>query len=222
MFCIVDIETTSSNVNNAQIITATFLAVDSDLDLIAEKRIKCKPFNWNKEADEASKIHGITQDMCRNWPLFIDVLPELFDWFGIYNFKHFVCHAKRDMFGKKTTFDHAVIRLNLFPSDYYWNFVNTFNERNIISTHSLATYLNSRYNFDKKDLKSVCKTLGVTLDNHHDDKSDAIACYDIFRILYPQVNLTEFVNYDFYKLNVIDEDTDRVIKRRTKKPRGIK
>lgn len=205
MFLVCDLETTSSNVNNAKILTGTFLAVDSNLQAVAEKRIKCRPWRWDDEAEQASRIHGITQDMTYKWPTFQEILPDLFQWFSIYEFRHFVCHAKRDMFGKKTTFDHAVIRLNLFPSDYYWQFVNTFRERNIISTHSLAMYLDNLYNFEKRDLKSVCNRLGIKLDNHHDDRADAYACYEVFRILYPQINLSDFINKDYYHLEVLNE-----------------
>jgi DNA polymerase III epsilon subunit-like protein len=215
MFCVVDLETTSSNVNNALILTGTFLAVDKDLNLVSENRIRCKPFKWDREADEASRIHRITRDMTQSWEPLSKQLPSLFSWIKEHNFKHFVCHAKRDMFGKKTTFDHAVIRLNLFPSEFYWQFVNTFNERNILSTHSLAMYLDKHYNFEKRDLKSICKTLGVTLTDHHDDRADAIACYEIFKILYPKVDLTDFVNWDFYKINA----DDSLIKRKTKTKR---
>lgn len=218
MYCVVDLETTSSNVNNAQIITGTFLAVDKDLNLIAEKRIKCKPFRWDSEADEASRIHGTTKEMTNSWESLFSQLPRLFDWFGLYNFKHFVCHAKRDMFGKKTTFDHAVIRLNLFPSDYYWGFVNTFNERNIISTHSLVTYLGSRYNFDKKNLKSVCETLGVKLDNHHDDRADAIACYELIKKLLPMTTREALTTFE---RGVEDEDGQRVSKRNRYESSGL-
>lgn len=205
MFLVCDLETTSANVNNAQIISGTFLVVDENLNLLCEKRIKCRPWKWDEEAEQASKIHGITKKMTQDWPIFLDVLPDLFQFFSIYNLRHFVCHAKRDMFGKKTTFDHSVIRLNLFPSDFYWEFVNTFKERNIISTHSLAVYLDKRYNFYKRDLKSLCNQLGIALNNHHDDRSDAIACYEIFKILYPQVNLSDFINKDYYHMEVLNE-----------------
>jgi DNA polymerase III epsilon subunit-like protein len=205
MFLVCDLETTSANVNNAQIITGTFLAVDKDFKLLAEKRIKCKPWKWDSEADQASNIHGITKDMVINWPSFFEILPDLFQWLEIYDLKHFVCHSKRDMFGKKTTFDHAVIRLNLFPSDYYWKFVNMFNERNIISTHSLALYLDNIYNFTKKDLKSISTALGIALDNHHDDRQDAIACYEILKKLFPKINLTDFINKDYYHIGVLNE-----------------
>jgi DNA polymerase III epsilon subunit-like protein len=222
MFCVVDLETTSNNVTNAQIITGTFLAVDEKLNLIAEKRIQCKPWRWDDDAVQASRIHGITKEMTDKWQSFNSILPSLFDWFGMYNFRHFVCHAKRDMYGKKTTYDHAVIRLNLFPSDYYWKFVNTFNERNIISTHSLASYLDSSYNFPKKDLKSIATTLGIKLDNHHDDRADAIACYEIFKTLYPKVSMSDFVNWDFYKLEVSNEDNSRTSVRHSKRSGELK
>ena len=222
MFCVVDLETTSGNVNNAEILSGTFLAVDSTLMILDEYQIKCRPMKWNDEAIESIKIHGITQQMTVGLPLFTEVKDELFKWFKRYMFKHFVCHAKRDMYGKKTTFDHAVIRLNLFPSDQYWAFVNMFNERNIISTHSLASYLDNKYNFEKKDLKTIARQLGVKLENHHNDRDDAIACYEIFKIMFPQVNLTEFINWDYYKIEVLNDDASRVSKRNSKKPRGIK
>jgi DNA polymerase III epsilon subunit-like protein len=222
MFCVVDLETTSGNVSNAEILSGTFLAIDSTFLVLDEYQIKCRPRKWTEEAIESTKIHGITQQMTMGLPLFSEVQDDLFKWFKKFMFKHFVCHAKRDMYGKKTTFDHAVIRLNLFPSAQYWDFVNMFNERNIISTHSLASYLDKKYNFEKKDLKTVARQLGVTLENHHDDREDAIACYEIFKIMFPQVNLTEFINWDYYKIEVLNEDASRASKRNPKKPRGIK
>jgi DNA polymerase III epsilon subunit-like protein len=198
MFMICDLETTGRNPLSAEVLTGSFLAVNEAMQIVDEMHIMCKPEVWGAEAEAASNIHGITQEMVKDCPSFNQVKTELLHWFGYFPFKHFVCHAKQIGFGKKVTFDHAVLRLNLFPSEDYYTFGKIFRESEIISTHSLALHHESKYNFEKRDLKTVCRTLGVELGNHHDAKSDALACYEIFKILYPQTDLGQFFggNYD--------------------------
>lgn len=219
MYLVCDLECTSPQPLVAQILSGTFIAVDKDLGPISEFNVRCRPFRWDKDAEDSSKIHGITREMVEGLPLFHEELDRLFSWLSIYPFKHFVCHARRDMFGKRTTYDHAVLRTSIFPSDKYWVFTAMFREIDIISTHSLAMYLDKMFNFDKKDLKSVCHTLGIELKNHHSDRDDAYACLEILKRLLPMVEMREFLDWDNYRLEVLNERSERLGKKYSKPPR---
>lgn len=217
MFCVVDLETTGTNPSTSAILTGTFLILNESLTIVANKRIQCRPWKWTDEADQASYVHGITKEMTEDWPLFSDIAHDLIRFFLDHQCRYFVCHAKRDAFGKMVTFDHAFLKMALFPTDLYWDFLQIFPEKKIISTHSLASYFQSDYDFEKKDLKSVARSLGVTLTNHHDDRDDAFACYEIFKKLYPRIDLNEFLDQDFYKLGGNNEDAEKTGRRNPKK-----
>ena len=218
MFCVVDLETTGTNPSSSSILTGTFIAVNSALTIVSMYKIKCRPWKWTEEAEQAAHIHGITKEMTETWPTFHDQVPDLMRFFKDHELKYFVCHAKRDAFGKMVTFDHAMLKMALFPTDEYWFFLQRFPESKIISTHSLAKYFQADYDFQKRDLKSVAQSLGVALTKHHDDEADAMACYGIFKKLYPRVNLDEFLDQDFYKLGGKDDDTKKTSRGNTKKP----
>jgi DNA polymerase III epsilon subunit-like protein len=196
-------------------LTGTFLAVNEALEVVGEHQLRCRPSRWDKDAEEAYYIHRISRDQAYQFPPFWDSMKGLFSWFKKYEMKYFVCHSKRDMFGKMTTFDHSVIRMNLFPSDAYHVFVNQFRERNIISTHSLAKFTGLQA--ERLDLKSICKHLGIELTNHHDARHDAYACYYVFKRLINNVDLSEFINWDYYKIREVQNGKSKRTKPKNSK-----
>jgi DNA polymerase III epsilon subunit-like protein len=210
---IFDIETTGTNVYEAEIITGYFLACDPVTFAIrGEFELKCNPFKWSYEAQE---IHGITKEQASKWPLFREVYDKLLSWLQSHQAAEIWMHTNAKMYGKLTYFDYAVLRLRMMDMGDQPYF--EIERLKPYSTHSLAKVLQPQFAFDGFSLNNICKSLNIDL-NHHDAKSDALACHQIIKKLLPMTSREELQNYD---KGVEDENSIRVSQRSGKKPRRI-
>ena len=204
---ICDLETTSLNVFEAEIVTGYFIHVDDNLNIISEREIKCCPFKWSHEAE---KVHGITQKEANKYKKFSEVYEGLSDWLHLADSKEFWCHSNVKMYGKVVPYDYAIMRMNMMNmgDSPYWQ----INKLKSFSTHCLAKVLQDRFTFEGFSLDNVCNRLGIKL-KHHDSRSDALACLEIMKQLLPLTNREALHKYE----RGINENNDGISRRNRKK-----
>ena len=213
-FLVCDIETTNKEPMRAEIITAHFLYLDGSLNIIDEYSFKCRPQLWGKEAEEASLIHGITFHDCQAFPSAQEAYPELIEWISTLDESHFVCHAKRKIFGKFSSYDYAVLNLMMLDHDWLFEFGIKLPRKKIISTHSLATYLKAPTPYG---LKALSETYKLPAFEHHDAKADCLTCYELLKRMIPQVDLKEFLDWENFNQWSENDTTDQRAKSKPKK-----
>ena len=210
---IFDLETTGTNVYEAEIITGYFLACDPVTFAIrGEFELKCQPWRWSYEAQ---KIHGITKEEASKWPLFREVYDKLLSWLRSQEAAEIWMHSNAKMYGKLTYFDYTVLRLRMMDMGDLPYF--EIQRLRPYSAHSLAKVLQDRFAFEGFSLNNICKTLNIDL-NHHNAKSDTLACHQIIKKLLPMTSREQLENYD---KGVEDENSIGTSKRNRKEPRRV-
>lgn len=139
-FLICDIETTSKEICSAEIITASFIKCDSQLNIIDHQNFKMAPTYWTLHHDEATQIHGIDRRTAFQFPEKQSELKRLVEWIqdGPY---YFTCHANRQNKSGWVTFDYAVLKQELFDMNMHYELYRFCPTKFICSTHSLAKNL---------------------------------------------------------------------------------
>lgn len=192
---ILDLETTGTNVFDAEIITGYFIKVDLNFNIISEYHLKSQPRKWSYEAEA---VHGIKREETISWPAWNQVYNDLLDWLEAYETNEAWMHTNAKMFGKLTYFDHAILRLRMGDmGDVPYFLIEKIRP---YSTHSLAKVLQNHFQFEGFSLDLICKRLGIEL-KHHDAKSDALACLEIIKQLLPMTNREALYNYEREVLN---------------------
>jgi DNA polymerase III epsilon subunit-like protein len=195
-FLVCDLETTNKEPLKAEIVTGHFLYLDQSLNVLDEYSFKCRPELWDKAAEEASEIHGISFHDCQSFPSPHEAYPALIDWLKSLNESYFVCHARRRLFGKFYSFDYTVLNLMMLDHGWHFEFGAMFPRKKIISTHSLASYLKAPTPYG---LKALAETFKLPAFEHHDAKADCLTCYELLKRMLPQVNIPEFLEWENYK-----------------------
>jgi DNA polymerase III epsilon subunit-like protein len=205
-----DLETTSLNVFEAEIITGYFCLLDEDLNVVSTKEIRCNPWKWS---DEAAAVHGIGKRGASKYKRFTEVFRDLTSWIELSGAREFWCHTNSVMYGKLAPYDYAVLRINMLNmGDHpYWG----INKLRPYSTHTLAKVLQGRFDFPGFSLDNICKELGIRL-THHNAESDCRATVEIIKRLLPMTNREELYNYE----RGINENTEGSRKRNSRKPKS--
>ena len=99
-----DLETTGTNVFDAEIITGYFIHADKSFNIKSTYEIKCNPSKWS---DEAEAVHGITRFEASTYKKFSEVYQELLDWIDACKPAQIWMNCNSKMFGKLAFFDHA-------------------------------------------------------------------------------------------------------------------
>lgn len=208
---VVDFETTSLNVFEAEIITGFFAFLDDSLNIVDTLSIQCQPFKWSGEAE---KIHRISKREASSYKKFSEVYQEIVNFIYRTGATEFWCHSNSVMYGKITPYDYAVLRLQMLTmgDSPYW----AVNQLKPYSTHSLAKVLSDRFTFPGFSLDNVCKTLGIKL-NHHNAESDCLATVQIIKKLLPMTNREELYNFE----RGINENATATRRRNPKQSRKI-
>ena len=208
MILVTDLETTSLNVFEAEIITGFFCLLDDKFNVVDTMLIQCNPFKWS---DETQKIHGITRRQASKYKKFSEVYQSLVDWINLSGASEIWCHSNSKMYGKIVPYDYAVLRMNMLNMGdaAYW----VINKLKPYSSHSLAKTQN-RFTFDGLSLDNICKQLGIRL-THHDAESDCRATVEIIKQLLPHTNREEIYNYE----RGINENASPSSKRNSRKPK---
>jgi DNA polymerase III epsilon subunit-like protein len=220
-YLVVDIEATSDEPSVAELLTGSFRYCDRDFNTLDQYNLKCRPRKWDAKADEAVRIHGIEYPVAMSFPLHAKAVSELSQWLNRLDRAHFVCHANRRIFkkaGELSTYDYTVLSLAFFDYGMHFLMRSKLPVQSIISTHSLAKYLQLGCDYD---LKSLSQFLRVELTSHHVASADEEACYGILKELIPRVDLERFLDYENFliKEEVENEDDTRATKAVKRKPR---
>lgn len=213
-YLIVDLETTNRNIFKAEIITGSFILVDDKMDIVTIYNIQCNPRLWDKEADDASLIHGISKADASGFDDYSTTIKELAGWLETLPPCHFVAHANRQNFGTYATYDYAILNMALLDYDLHYTLYKICPSRFIISTHSLAKYLKLPCDLN---LEAIAQHLNVSMGTHHNAESDAFTCFEILKKLLPTVDLNKFLDYENFKLTDKDENNEPTKKRKTRK-----
>jgi DNA polymerase III epsilon subunit-like protein len=210
---IFDIETTGTNVFEAEIITGYFLACDPKTFVIrSEFDLRCRPHKWSYEAE---KIHGISKEEASGYKKFSEVYEGLLHWLESQQAAEIWMHTNAKMYGKLTYFDYVVLRLRMMDMGDLPYF--EIERLRPYSTHSLAKVLQDQFAFEGFSLNNICKTLDIDL-NHHNAKSDTLACYQIITKLLPLTTRENLLNYD---KGIENEDNSGTRIRNSKKSRRV-
>jgi DNA polymerase III alpha subunit (gram-positive type) len=206
MYLITDLETTSIRASSAEILTADFIYLDENLNEVEKASFKIRPRYWSKDADEASKIHGITREQAFSFDPYIVAIRAMFDYILKFNSVHMVAHTNR-MFN--SSYDQSILRMHALDNNLYFDFAKSFPERKYISTHSLAKYKNVTC---KYDLASLCNYFNIKQNNHHSSEDDVRVTAQLFKILMKDTDLDQFYKYEH------KEDVNETTKRASRKP----
>jgi len=209
-FLVCDLETTNREAIRSEIISGHFMYLDHGLNIVDQYEFKSRPELWDNEAEQASKIHLISYDDAMQFPDKEQAYNDLCQWLSTLNAGHFVAHGNRKIFGKFSTYDYSALIVGLFDANYYFEFIAKFRPKDIISTHSLAKYLNLP---SKYDLKSLAEYFKLGEFDHHDAKSDCLICYELLKRMLPEVDLVDFFESEYYTKERSEND---------KKPKRVK
>jgi DNA polymerase III epsilon subunit-like protein len=203
---VADLESTSLNVFEAEIVTGFFCVLDDSLNVVDTLLVQCQPYKWS---EDAAKIHGISKRTASAWPYFNMVYRDIIDLISRHKVTEFWCHSNSVMYGKIAPYDYAVLRLQMLNMGDvpYWAITGL----KPYSTHTLAKVLQGRFTFEGFSLDNVCRTLGIKL-KHHNAESDCRATVEIIKRLLPLTNREELYNYE----RGINEDAIRTRKRNPK------
>lgn len=211
MFVFVDLETTSKRPSSAEILTADFISCDSSFNIIEKRHFEFRPRIWDKEANEASAIHGISREQAFRFAPYSVSVREMFEWLLRFKGSHLISHANR-MFN--STYDQAILRFHALDNGFYFDFGQAFPESKYISTHSLAKFLNIG---SELNLKSLCNYFKLGEFVHHNSAEDVMMTYKLFLELIPTVNINEFLEWENYLKKGIKNEELKTAPRRTKK-----
>lgn len=205
-----DLETTSLNVFEAEIITGFFACLNDKLQIVDTLYIESCPWKWSYEAE---RIHGITEKEANKYKKFSDIYQDIVSFIRRHDAKEFWCHSNSKMYGKIVPYDYAVLRMQMMNmgDEAYW----AINNLKPYSTHSLAKVLHDRFTFESNSLDNICRTLGIKL-THHNAESDCRATVEIIKRLLPMTNREELYNYE----RGINENDERSSSRNRKEPRA--
>lgn len=189
-FVVVDIESTSKFPLNAEILTVDFIVLDKSLNEVDKAGFKIRPRIWNKDAEEASKIHRITREEAYTYPPYEVAVRDMFKWLLRYN-GHLVFHANRQF---NSSYDAVLLRSHALYVGVYFELGLSFPERKYISTHSLSKFLN--IGVENNRLDTLCKYFNIKQSNHHNSEDDVKVTSQLFKILWPKVDSNKFFEYE--------------------------
>lgn len=190
-FVVCDLETTSKFPLNAEILTADFIVLSSELVEIDSASFKMRPRIWNRDAEEAVSIHGITRDQAYKFNPYHDEIRRLFKWLLQYR-GHLVAHNNRQF---NSSYDQCILRSHALDNGFYFELGQHFRERHYLSTHSLAKYLN--IGAENYRLDTLCKYFGIKQKAHHTSEDDARVTVQLFKKLISQVDINKFLEYEW-------------------------
>lgn len=202
-----DLETSGACPIRNGVISTTILACDSELNIIDEFSMKSRPPDLSPKAwsTKAEEIHKIPIYEVANYPSNDLFCYSLLIWLSKYkkDFTHnFVCHASASgWYNKKEDeqvwswidwnfLEHAFRKARFEDgSQMVWSLFKIFNPfYSLISTIEMGRSAG----FGKNSLSEWAKRVGFSL-NHHDARSDALCCLEVYKYLSKK---NEGINYE--------------------------
>lgn len=172
IFAVTDLETTGLENGCDEILTAHIILTNG-LNFIGEKSFNFKPKRITSNYHKAYEIHRITIEQARKFNNKEDELNNLLAF--VPDNSVMICHSKKT----DHYFDYGFLFMEFELYNSRLNFYKMFS--GCLSTHTLCKEFTK---LKKRDLKSVCSYYEVELNNHHDARSDSMACFEIFRKMY--------------------------------------
>lgn len=189
-FLVVDLESSSLFPGCAEILTADFIHLDENFNEIDSRGFKFRPRIWDRSADYASAIHGITREDAYTFPPHEESMRLMMNWLCGFKSTHLVSHVNR-MHNK--SYDQAILRYSALDNGCYFEFGMSFPESMYMSTHSLAKMVNIP---SKLDLASICVYFGIEQLKHHSSHDDCRVTAEIFKKLILNTNLDEYFRFE--------------------------
>lgn len=214
-FVVFDLETTSKFPLNAEILTADFIALKQDLIEIDSASFNFRPRIWNRDAEEAVAIHGITREMAYNFNPYHDEIRRLFNWLLQYR-GYLVAHNNRQF---NSSYDQCILRSHALDNGFYFELGQHFRERHYLSTHSLAKYLN--IGTENYRLDTLCKYFCIKQKAHHTSEDDARVTVQLFKKLISQVDINKFLEYEWRENELTTDKAHSKSKRKTASNRRV-
>lgn len=190
-----DLETTGLNPHDACWITGSFGILDAKtFQKVDEIELKSRPYHWD---ESARLVHGISKRTADQFPPREEALQALIDFIPKNRNFAFLCHASDSQFMESINqrvdfhFDFAMIKSDFWFQDRYFDFFDYFDHYKIISTVTLARAMK----MESAKLNNLAKYFKIEL-NHHDAKSDRLACEEIFKRLMNDENSFSFGERD--------------------------
>lgn len=186
-FCFVDEETSGLRIEDNEILSLAAIKTDKQLSILDSKTFYFRPECWKPHYDGAVNIHGITRAHSISFPDKKKSMQEFLDWVELPHY--FICHSKKENFGKEFSFDFAFLEMQCLDMDLLFRFRGLLGAKSL-STHKIAQtyYSNHKVGFNaekgrpKLGLSHLCNYFGIELE-HHNAESDVRACLEIARRL---------------------------------------
>ena len=210
-YVVFDLETSSKFPLNAEILTADFIVLDESLNQVDAASFAIRPRIWNKDAEEAVAIHGITREQAYKFNPYHDEIRRLFKWLLQYR-GHLVAHNNRQF---NSSYDQCILRSHALDNGFYFELGQNFRERDYISTHSLAKFLNVPV--DDYRLPTLCKYFRINQLAHHSSQDDARVTVELFKKLIVQVDINKFFGHERREHDTTDSKRPEKRKRQNSK-----
>lgn len=180
MWC--DTETTGIEVEDSGAFEiALLLAVDGEIK--EEKRFFLNPLTEKIKYNEQSyKIHGITEEQIRNYETFKEVVPKVIAFITL-SIARFCPNRKLVFAGYKCNFDWKHLKALFERCDY--KIEDYFDKQyDVFELVKKASYKKVIARLENLKLGTVCKSLGIKLNNAHTAIEDIKATRNVAIELY--------------------------------------
>jgi DNA polymerase III epsilon subunit-like protein len=180
----VDLETTGLLDAYHEIVQVCVLPLDGNLDPmdISPFVMYVKPEHPERASEMAMKVNGLDMDMLLNCPDQWQVADCFDEWFATLDLP---ADKKFIYLTQNAPFDIAFMKqwLGLLGFEKYFHRRGRDTMFMAAGLNDQAAWKNKPIPFHRVGLKDLCKTFGVTLDNHHDALADCIATAKVYREL---------------------------------------
>jgi DNA polymerase III alpha subunit (gram-positive type) len=178
-----DLETTGLIPMMNDWITGSFSVLNPrTLQVIREIDLESRPETWR---EEAVAIHGIPRSRAMSFPDRKETLQKLIEFLPPPGSFLFLCHARPEVEGRFFHYDFAMLKSDFFFQLSIFEFRKFFNDRDVISTYTIAKEM-IKDGLLPKDLKKGLSSLSAFFEitiKHHDAQSDRKAMEEILRRL---------------------------------------
>lgn len=189
----IDLESTGFDYWRNEILTLYVIVADyHSLKIREEKLFKFQIENAKNWGREAERVHGISLSQALYFPPKKEASEELLSLLEKYSFNGpqvLVCHAF-DKFRKGDLFDSSMLTWHMEKLGLRFRYQRSVSHHQSTATYFLEAKAKGYYTpalFNNQDeekgvsLSVLCKAFKIPL-KHHDPKSDAHACYQLYKI----------------------------------------
>lgn len=179
MYAICDLESTGFCPMRNDILTLGCILADDDLNIVDQREFKTRPINWDYWGEDAEKIHGITREESRDYPVsgvacrdFINYVPDD---------STFVCHANPRK-SSVDLFDYMFIFHWCYVNECHFELYRRLPQDKIISTIERRRE-DARMKYEIKDqkLSTWMDRLNIDKSLHHSSLFDAYVCLEVLK-----------------------------------------